>query len=239
MAGATSAELIAAVSEAGGLGVLGASFLPPQEIAALVARARELTSKPLGINVLVYAMDDHIDEVLALEPRRLSTAWPRDDQDIAPLFARAHERGCRVMHMVPHVVDAVGAAEGGADVSVARGGAGRDGIVAEGSEGGGHIGEIAGSVLVRQVVKAVAPVPVLAAGGFVDGAGLGGAPGARAVRLRRPRGTGGRTRSRRRRPAAGHALPRNRRGARPAGLQGRDRGERRQRHVGDDARRLA
>ena len=65
------------------------------------------------------------------------------------------------MHMVPHVVDAVRAAEAGADV-----------IVAQGSEGGGHIGEIAGSVLVRQVVKAVAPVPVLAAGGFVDGAGL-------------------------------------------------------------------
>jgi methylthioribose-1-phosphate isomerase len=96
MAGATSAELIAAVSEAGGLGVLGASFLPPEEIAALVARARELTSKPLGINVLVYAMDDHIDDVLALEPRVISTAWARDDQDLAALFAKAHERGCRV-----------------------------------------------------------------------------------------------------------------------------------------------
>jgi NAD(P)H-dependent flavin oxidoreductase YrpB (nitropropane dioxygenase family) len=164
MAGATSAELIAAVSEAGGLGVLGASFLSPEEIAALVARARELTSKPLGINVLVYAMEDRIDEVLALEPRVLSTAWPRDDQDLAPLFDRAHERGCRVMHMVPLVEDAVRAAEAGADV-----------IVAQGGEGGGHIGEIAGSVIVRQVVKAVAPVPVLAAGGFADGAGLAAA----------------------------------------------------------------
>jgi NAD(P)H-dependent flavin oxidoreductase YrpB (nitropropane dioxygenase family) len=164
MAGATSAELIAAVSEAGGLGVLGASFLPTGEITALIARARELTSKPLGINVLVYAIDDHIDDVLALEPRVLSTAWPRDDQDLAALFAKAHERGCRVMHMVPHVEDAVRAAEAGADV-----------IVAQGSEGGGHIGEVAGSVLVRQVVKAVTPVPVLAAGGFVDGAGLAAA----------------------------------------------------------------
>lgn len=164
MAGATSAELIAAVSEAGGLGVLGASFLRPDDVSGLVARARELTSKPIGINVLLYAMDDGIDDVLALEPAVLSTAWPRDDQDLALTFAKAHERGCRVMHMVPVVADAVCAAEAGADV-----------IVAQGSEGGGHIGEVAGSVLVRQVVKAVAPVPVLAAGGFADGAGLAAA----------------------------------------------------------------
>jgi NAD(P)H-dependent flavin oxidoreductase YrpB (nitropropane dioxygenase family) len=68
------------------------------------------------------------------------------------------------MHMVPRVEDAVRAAEAGADV-----------IVAQGSEGGGHVGEIGTTVIVRQVVKAVAPVPVLAAGGFVDGAGLAAA----------------------------------------------------------------
>jgi NAD(P)H-dependent flavin oxidoreductase YrpB (nitropropane dioxygenase family) len=94
----------------------------------------------------------------------LSTAWPREDQDLAAIFAKAHERGCRVMHMVPLVEDAIRAAEAGADV-----------IVAQGNEGGGHIGEIAGTVIVRQVVKAVAPLPVLAAGGFADGAGLAAA----------------------------------------------------------------
>src|SRR2546423_2539960 len=162
--GATSGELVGAVSEAGGLGVLGASFLQPDDVADMVRRARELTSKPLGINLLLHAMEDRVEETLALEPEIFSTAWARDDQDLAAIFARAHERGCKVMHMVPVVEDAVRAADAGADV-----------IVAQGNEGGGHIGEIASTVIVRQVVKAVSPLPVLAAGGFVDGAGLAAA----------------------------------------------------------------
>jgi NAD(P)H-dependent flavin oxidoreductase YrpB (nitropropane dioxygenase family) len=162
--GATNGELIAAVSDAGGLGVLGASFLPPDETAVLVSRARELTTKPIGVNLLLHAAADRVDEVLALEPEVFSTAWPRDDQDLTAIFAKAHEQGRVVMHMVPLAEDAVRAAEAGADV-----------IVAQGNEGGGHIGELASTVIVRQVVKAVAPLPVLAAGGFVDGAGLAAA----------------------------------------------------------------
>ena len=162
--GSTSAELVAAVSEAGALGVMGASFLPADVTAELVRRARELTAKPLGINLLLHASEDRIDEVLAHEPEVFSTAWPRDDQDLDGIFTRAHERGCRVMHMVPLAEDAVRAAEAGADV-----------VVAQGFEGGGHVGELASTVIVRQVVKAVAPMPVLAAGGFVDGAGLAAA----------------------------------------------------------------
>jgi NAD(P)H-dependent flavin oxidoreductase YrpB (nitropropane dioxygenase family) len=163
--GATSAELIAAVSEAGGLGVVGASFLLPEDVAEMVGRARELTSKPIGINLLLHATDERVDEILALQPDVFSTAWPRDDQDLAAIFAKAHERGCRVMHMVPVAEDAVRAADAGADV-----------IVAQGFEGGGHIGEVASTVLVRQVVKFVGgSVPVLAAGGFADGAGLAAA----------------------------------------------------------------
>jgi len=162
--GATSGELVGAVSEAGGLGVLGASFLQPDDVADMVRRARELTAKPLGINLLLHGMEDRVDETLALDPEIFSTAWARDDQDLAAIFAKAHERGCKVMHMVPVVEDAVRAADAGADV-----------IVAQGNEGGGHIGEIASAVIVRQVVKAVSPLPVLAAGGFVDGAGLAAA----------------------------------------------------------------
>jgi enoyl-[acyl-carrier protein] reductase II len=162
--GATSGELVGAVSEAGALGVVGASFLPADATAALVRRARELTTKPIGINLLLHAGDERVDELLAHEPEVFSTAWPRDDQDLGAIFARAHDRGCRVMHMVPVAEDAVRAAEAGADV-----------VVAQGFEGGGHIGELASTVIVRQVVKAVAPVPVLAAGGFVDGAGLAAA----------------------------------------------------------------
>src|SRR2546421_4777986 len=99
-AGATSGELVGAVSNAGGLGVLGASFLSPEEVSAAVRTARELTSKPLGINLLLHATEERVDEVLAHEPDVFSTAWARDDQDLKSIFARAHERGCRVMHMV-------------------------------------------------------------------------------------------------------------------------------------------
>ncbi len=153
------------MSEAGGLGVVGASFLLPEDVAEMVGRARELTSKPIGINLLLHATDERVDEILALQPDVFSTAWPRDDQDLAAIFAKAHERGCRVMHMVPVAEDAVRAADAGADV-----------IVAQGFEGGGHIGEVASTVLVRQVVKFVGgSVPVLAAGGFADGAGLAAA----------------------------------------------------------------
>jgi NAD(P)H-dependent flavin oxidoreductase YrpB (nitropropane dioxygenase family) len=162
--GHTGGELVGRVSEAGGLGVIGASFLPPQEVESMVRRAREITSKPIGINLLLHATQDRLDEVLDLEPVVLSTAWPRDDQDLAAIFAKAHERGIRVMHMVPRVEDGVRAAEAGADV-----------IVAQGNEGGGHVGEIGTTVIVRQVVKSVAPIPVLAAGGLVDGAGLAAA----------------------------------------------------------------
>jgi NAD(P)H-dependent flavin oxidoreductase YrpB (nitropropane dioxygenase family) len=162
--GHTSVELVARVSEAGGLGVVGASFMQPPDLAAHVGHVRETTDKPIGINLLLHAAEGLLDDTLSLEPAVLSTAWPRDDQDLAEIFRKAHERGVRVMHMVPRVEDAVQAAEAGADV-----------IVAQGFEGGGHIGEVASIVIVRQVAKAVAPLPILAAGGFVDGAGLAAA----------------------------------------------------------------
>jgi NAD(P)H-dependent flavin oxidoreductase YrpB (nitropropane dioxygenase family) len=162
--GMTGGQLVGAVSQAGGLGVLGASFLQPGDVAEMVRIARELTSKTIGINLLLHVAEERVDEILALQPEVFSTAWPRDDQDLRAIFARAHERGCKVMHMVPLVEDAIRAADAGADV-----------IVAQGFEGGGHIGEVASTVIVRQVVKAVSPLPVLAAGGFVDGAGLAAA----------------------------------------------------------------
>jgi len=162
--GHTSGDLVGHVSKAGGLGVIGASFVPPQEVAGMVDRARAITNKPIGINLLLHATEDRIDEVLGYEPAVFSTAWPRDDQDLTAIFARAHERGAKVMHMTPSLPDAQRAAEAGADV-----------IIAQGTEGGGHVGLMGTSVIVRQVVRAVAPLPVLAAGGVGDGAGLAAA----------------------------------------------------------------
>ena len=162
--GAAGGELAGAVSAAGGLGIVGASWLSAETMRAEVERARELTSKPIGVNLLLFGNEALIEPVLELEPAVFSTAWARDDQDLHAIFARAHASGAKVMHMVTTLPDAVAAAEAGADV-----------IVAQGTEGGGHVGEIGTTVIVRQVVKAVAPVPVLAAGGLADGAGLAAA----------------------------------------------------------------
>src|SRR5438132_3115156 len=76
-AGHTGGELVGRVSEAGGLGVIGASFLPPRELESIVRRTREITSKPIGVNVLLHAQEDRLDEVLNAEPAVLSTAWQR------------------------------------------------------------------------------------------------------------------------------------------------------------------
>lgn len=163
-AGMTDGDLAGRVSEAGGLGVIGASWLDAADVRKMVERAREITSKPIGINLLLFGNEQLLDDVLEAKPAVLSTAWAREDQELAAIFARAHDRGIRVMHMITTLAGAVRAAEAGADV-----------IVAQGCEGGGHVGEIGTSVIVRQVAREVAPIPVVGAGGFVDGAGLAAA----------------------------------------------------------------
>ena len=162
--GFTDARLVAAVSEAGGLGVLGVSRLEPDEITAAAAEIRTRTHRPFALNLLLFESAESVDAVLATQPAVFSTAWPSPEQDLREIFDRAHEAGAVVVHMVPTLADAVSAAEAGADV-----------IVAQGTEGGGHVGLMASIVIVPLVARAVAPVPVLAAGGFADGAGLAAA----------------------------------------------------------------
>jgi NAD(P)H-dependent flavin oxidoreductase YrpB (nitropropane dioxygenase family) len=164
MGGISDGDLTGAVSAAGGLGVIGGSWLAPDEVAQMATRARELTDKPFGVNLLLFDNEELLDAALAAKPAVFSTAWARQDQDLAAIFARAHESGAKVMHMVARLDEAERAAEAGADV-----------IVAQGSEGGGHVGEMGTTVIVRQVVKALEPLPVVAAGGFGDGAGLASA----------------------------------------------------------------
>ncbi|MGH7764220.1 MAG: NAD(P)H-dependent flavin oxidoreductase [Candidatus Dormibacteraceae bacterium] len=162
MAGDTSPELVAAICNAGGLGILGVGATEGSEIPVLARAIRDRTNRPFGLNLLLHGADeDQINAVLEARPSVLSTAWPRDDQDLTAIFGRAHEHGIKVMHMVPTVPDATQAAAAGADM-----------IVAQGTDGGGHIGLVGTVVIVPMVVSAVAPVPVLAAGGIADGRGL-------------------------------------------------------------------
>ena len=165
MSTGTSPGLVAAVSNAGGLGLQGASGRSPADISTLVEQVRELTQHPFGLNLLLFmSSDEQIQAVLRAGAPVFSTAWRWPDQDLRPLFARAHDSGARVVHMVSTIGEAGQAAESGADV-----------IVAQGTEGGGHVGLMGTLPLVRMVVRAVAPLPVMAAGGIADGAGLAAA----------------------------------------------------------------
>lgn len=160
--GATVPAMVGAVSGAGGLGVLGCTRFGPDAIAEQTADIRRRTDRPFGLNLLLFlATDEEVEAVLAQRPSVFSTAWPWPERPLRPLFHRAHEQGCAVMHMVPALEEAERAVEAGADV-----------IVAQGTEGGGHVGLIATMVLVPIVARAVAPVPVVAAGGIATGAQL-------------------------------------------------------------------
>jgi NAD(P)H-dependent flavin oxidoreductase YrpB (nitropropane dioxygenase family) len=158
----TAPDLAAAVSEAGGLGGFGGSYIDAGQIRDAVATLRAATDRPFAINFLMF-VNNEAGFAAALEaaPPVMAFAWPEGGQDLATPFARAHAAGCKVMFMAGGVDEAKRAAEAGADV-----------IVAQGTEGGGHVGWMAASVLVPMIVDAVAPIPVLAAGGVVDGRGL-------------------------------------------------------------------
>ena len=161
MASGTDSRLVAAVSRAGGLGTLGAATLPLEAIEAEVMAIRELTAAPFGVNLLLWmATPERVRAVLDQQPPVLSTAWG----DPAPYIEQAHEAGCLVMHMAYDVPSAVAAARAGVDV-----------VVAQGHEGGGHVGLQSTFTLVPQVVDAVGDTPVVAAGGVGDGRGLAAA----------------------------------------------------------------
>jgi NAD(P)H-dependent flavin oxidoreductase YrpB (nitropropane dioxygenase family) len=135
------------------------------EIGERIAAIRAATTQPFGVNFLLF-LTNEATFAAALEagPPVVSLAWARPDQDLRHYVQRVHDAGRLAMYMASEVPEAVRAAEAGADV-----------IVAQGTEGGGHVGWMASMALVPMVVEAVAPRPVLAAGGVADGRGLAAA----------------------------------------------------------------
>ena len=130
MGSATSPELVAAVCAAGAFGVLGATRQSPEEVARDAAAIRAATDKGFGLNLLLFLeRPGQYDGLLAVRPRVVSTAWPTLQQDLGGYVARAHAIGALSMHMISTVADAKAAARAGVDV-----------IVAQGTEGGGHVG---------------------------------------------------------------------------------------------------
>jgi len=155
-------DLVSAVSNAGGLGAMGCHSLSPDQIRSGTAAIRAKTNKPFALNFLIFDLrEDSFAAALELQLPLIAFAWPRPDQDLRPYISRAHAAGSKVTFMAGGVPEARRAVDAGADI-----------IIAQGTEGGGHVGWQASLPLIPMVVDAVAPVPVLAAGGIADGRGL-------------------------------------------------------------------
>ena len=154
----SSAELVAAVSNAGGLGSVGTSLQSAEDLRKQLARTRELTDRPFAVN---HTARPFKEEAFALTleagPKLVSFALGHPGD----LVERAHDAGILFMQQVHTVEQAYRAAEAEVDV-----------IVAQGSEAGGFGGTVGAMSLVPQVVDAATPVPVVAAGGVADGRGL-------------------------------------------------------------------
>jgi len=161
MGNVSLAEIVAAVSNAGGLGVLGGGLLPPEDLRRQIRRTKELTSRPFAVDLLVAENMPGVDELLRVlyeEEVRIFVSGLGNPGSLAEEM-KAH--GMTVIAMIGNTKHARRCAEAGVDA-----------LVAQGTEAGGHTGRVATFPLVPAVVDAVRPLPVAAAGGIADGRGL-------------------------------------------------------------------
>jgi enoyl-[acyl-carrier protein] reductase II len=158
MGGVARAELVAAVSNAGGLGVIGAGFMSPAQLREEIRKVKDLTDKPFGVDLLLARDWPGQEEMMEVIIEERVPVFASGLGNPAPYVEALHQAGITVMAVVGTVRHARRVVEGGTDI-----------VVAQGTEGGGHTGRIATLALVPQVVDAVAPTPVVAAGGIADG----------------------------------------------------------------------
>lgn len=158
MAWIADASLAAAVSEAGGLGIIAAGNAPADVIREEIRKCKELTDKPFGVNIMLLSpfVDDIVDLVCEEGVKVLTTGAGNPSK----YMEKFKENGIHLIPVVPSVAQAKKMEKIGCDA-----------VIAEGMESGGHIGKLTTMALVPQVVDAVS-IPVLAAGGIADGRGM-------------------------------------------------------------------
>src|ERR687897_1800906 len=161
MGGVSYHTLVAAVSEAGGFGCLGASAMTQDEMVDEIRSVKSATSKPFGVDLLTALPEQMMSniELVIREGAQVFVAGLGVPRDVITL---CHDNNVLVVNMCGKVRHAVAAVEAGCDI-----------VVAQGTEAGGHTGQVATLPLVPQIVDAVGDrVPVVAAGGIFDGRGL-------------------------------------------------------------------
>ena len=161
MANIATGEFAAAVSNGGGLGLIAAGGMTPEQLTQNIRRCRELTQAPFGVNImLMHPAAEEMADIVARERVPVVTTGAGNP---AKFMARWKEAGCLVFPVVPSVALAQRMERLGAD-----------GVIPEGTESGGHVGELTTMALVPQVVEAVS-IPVIAAGGIASGRQLAAA----------------------------------------------------------------
>lgn len=158
MAWVSDAKLAAAVSEAGGLGIIAAGGAPAAWVREQIQAAKKLTQKPFGVNIML--MSPHAAEIADVIIEEKVTVVTTGAGSPAPYMKKWKEGNIKVIPVIASVALARMMERSGADA-----------VIAEGGEAGGHIGEITTMCLVPQVVNAI-KIPVLAAGGIADGRGI-------------------------------------------------------------------